>query len=295
MSCVYCCGLLGFLVLLVLGSFVGYNVACARQKTCTAAVTLAWNQTVQVFSQSQSGHHFISLRALLESTEFVVPAVDLYSSDNFSTCSQSCSDTHQWSVSAGLTDLVFARYALTGSNFSFNFTFPSISTRLSFYVLNTFPDYYALKNGNYPSPLHSWQVSLNHSHVEFEVMQNSYVFVVVNITASLNFTWSLHQQLNLFTPPSSLHMTPSCTLTSTSECDIPLSSDSEVLGVAQTSPAQAYPTLLTSASYVPSPCTATWKFVINISMSIVTIVACMLCTILFYCYRKRCSQQKGCI
>lgn len=190
---------------------------------------------------------------------------------------------------------MFARYVLAGSNFNFNFTFPSVSTRLLLYVVNTFHDYYALKNGNCPSPLHSWQVSLNHSHIEFEILQNSYVFVVVNITASLNFTWTLHQQLNLFTPPSSLSMTPNCTLTSTTECTIHLSSESEVLGVAQTTPAQAYPTLLTSASYVPSLCTATWKFVINILISMLVVACtCMLCTVLFYCFRKRHSRQRLC-
>ena len=269
---------------------MGYNVTCARQETNTATVTLAWNQTVLVFSQSHSRHHFLFLCTSLESTEFVVPPVDLYISDNFSTFSQPSIQTHQWSISAGLADLVFARYALAGSNFSFNFT---ISTHnvMSLYVVSTFHDYHTLKNGNNPSLTHSWQISQNLSHVEFDVMQNSYIFVVINITARLNFTWSLHQHLNLFTPPSSLQMTPSCTLTSNTDCALPLSTHSEVLGVAQTSPAQTYPTLLTSTSYTLALCTDSWKFVINALLSVSVACSCVpLCPVLLYCYRKRHSK-----
>lgn len=230
--------LLAVCVIFIVLAFICHQV----QTTHTSDVTVAWNQTVPVFSQSGPGSPFTAVD-IRDSGKHGNLHVDVFVSDNFPTHRATDSSTRTHTLYPQLLDLVYAQFALKDSIFSLSFDLPS-GVSLPLFVLYSFQSYNDLGRG------HTLPVSVitpDRNTLTLHTPQDTYVFLVANITKLTTFNVTINKSLQLFVRPGS-YLQPNCSLSSLRRsCHLPLSARNRVVGFAS-QVGQQYPVLSVSTS-----------------------------------------------
>lgn len=282
------------IVLALLGVFLAGTIAaaslagtyCSGDDRDTGTVVMAWNQTVSVFQQRESGEPYSGVDVMEINDGQLVQKIELYVASNFSKYIVSRSVPQQLTLYPQWYDIFYAQYILRGSSLSYSFSLLE-NISLPLYVLSSFHDYNQLKGRGHPTLLHHWDITHDRNSVTFKVEKDSYIFVVVNITSYVELNVTAHESLRLYTPPAS-YMSPVCTLITFDPCHIKLSTHSAVIGVTVPDPVGLhYPSVHTSSTMKKmSVACVTSLVLLCLGLLAFSTLAATLCIVLVYCCKR---------